>query len=69
MVSEEGSVTLGGRRLPVCRPRMRARDGCGELPVPSYELFSETEMLGRMAMERMLWSVDAQLSGRAGAGR
>jgi putative transposase len=49
-----GSVSLGGRRVPVERPRMRASDGCGELPVPSYELFSQTEVLGRMAMERML---------------
>ena len=49
-----GSVTLGGRRVPVARPRMRASDGCGELPVPAYELFSRTEVLGRMAMERML---------------
>jgi len=49
-----GSVTLGGRRVPVTRPRMRATDGSGELPVPAYELFSRTEVLGRMAMERML---------------
>jgi transposase-like protein len=49
-----GSVTLGGRRIPVVRPRMRASDGSGELPVAAYELFSQTEVLGRMAMERML---------------
>jgi transposase-like protein len=49
-----GSVTLGGRRVPVTRPRMRATDGSGELPVTAYELFSRTEVLGRMAMERML---------------
>ncbi len=52
--SGDGSVTLGGRRLPVARPRVRAADGSGELPVPSYELFTQTEMLGRMAMQRML---------------
>jgi transposase-like protein len=49
-----GSVTLGGRRVPVERPRMRAADGSGELPVRAYELFSDTEVLGRMALERML---------------
>ena len=49
-----GSVALGGRRVPVSRPRMRAVDGSGELPVPAYELFSGTEVLGRMAMDRML---------------
>jgi transposase-like protein len=52
--TEAGSVTLGGRRVPVTRPRMRAADGRGELPVPAYELFSRTEVLGRMAMQRML---------------
>jgi len=51
---EAGSVTLGGRRVPVRRPRVRAVDGSGELPVPAYELFNDTEVLGRMAMERML---------------
>jgi putative transposase len=51
---ERGSVTLGGRRVPVTRPRVRAADGSGELPVPTYELFAGTEILGAMAMERML---------------
>jgi putative transposase len=52
--TEKGSVTLGGRRVPITRPRMRASDDSGELPLPSYELFSSTEVLGRMAMEKML---------------
>ena len=51
---ERGSVSLGGRRVPVKRPRMRAVDGSGELAVASYELFSQTEVLGRMALDRML---------------
>jgi transposase-like protein len=51
---EAGSVGLGGRRVSVRRPRMRATDGSGELPVATYELFSNTDVLGRMAMERML---------------
>lgn len=52
--SQAGSVTLGGRRVPVTRPRVRAADGSGELPVPAYALFSSTELLGAMAMQRML---------------
>jgi len=52
--TERGSVTLGGRRVPVARPRVRATDGTGEVPVPAYDLFNSTELLGRMAMERML---------------
>jgi transposase-like protein len=51
---ESGSVTLGGRRVPVTRPRVRAADGAGELPIPSYQLFTSTEILGKMAMEKML---------------
>jgi putative transposase len=51
---ERGSVTLGGRRVPVTRPRVRAADGSGELPIGSYELFTSTEILGKMAMEKML---------------
>ena len=51
---ESGAVTLGGRRLAVGRPRVRTPDGCRELPLPSYELFRGTEVLGRLALERML---------------
>jgi len=52
--SEEGSVTLGGRRVGVRRPRARATDGSGEVPVPAYELFSSTELLGEMTMTKMM---------------
>ena len=51
---ERGSVTLGGRRVAVTRPRVRGADGSGELSVPSYELFTSTEILGKIAMEKML---------------
>ena len=54
---EAGSVTLGGRRVPVTRPRVRAVDGSGEVPVPAYELFTGTELLGRMMVGRMLAGV------------
>jgi hypothetical protein len=52
--SEAGSVTLGGRRVAVPRPRVRAADGSGELHLPSYDLFSSTEVLGQLALEKML---------------
>ena len=58
--TEAGSVTLGGRRVPISRPRVRAVDGTGELPVPAYELFNGTELLGKMAMERMLTGVSTR---------
>ncbi len=58
--TERGSVTLGGRRVPVTRPRVRRADGTGELPVPAYEVFTGTELLGRMALERMLAGVSTR---------
>ena len=63
---DRGSVTLGGRRVPVQRPRVRAADGSGELPVPSYELFSSTEVLGRLAMEKMLAGLSSRRYGQVG---
>jgi transposase-like protein len=50
----DGEVTLGGRRVPVRRPRVRTADRSAEVPLESYERFNRTDMLGRLAMERML---------------
>jgi putative transposase len=52
--SEDGSVALGGRRLAMRRPRVRAADGSGELSIASYQAFTSSEVLGRKAMEAML---------------
>ncbi len=60
---ESGLVTLGGRRVSVSRPRARAVDGSGEVAVPSYQLFSSTEVLGKMAMERMLGGLSTRRYG------
>ncbi len=52
--SEDGSVTLGGRRVPVRRPRVRSADGTTELAVPAYEVFASTDPLGAMVLQRMM---------------
>jgi transposase-like protein len=39
---------------------MRATDGCGELPIPSGELFTSTELLGRVAMAKMLAGISTR---------
>jgi putative transposase len=52
--------------VPVQRPRVRAADGSGELPVPAYELFSSTEVLGRLAMEKMLAGLSSRRYGPVG---
>jgi len=51
---EDGSVALGGRKVSVRRPRVRSADSARELEIPAYEHFSSTEVLGRLAMEKML---------------
>ena len=52
--------------MPVARPRVRAADGFGELPVAAYELFSSTELLGRLAMEKMLAGLSTRRYAPAG---
>ena len=51
--TEKGSVTLGGRRISVTRPRARTVDG-HEMPLGSYAHFAAEDMLTQVVMERML---------------
>jgi hypothetical protein len=51
---EAGSVVLGGRQVPVRRPRVRTPDKKSEVGVRAYELFASTELLGELALERMM---------------
>jgi putative transposase len=57
---EDGSMTLGGRRVPVSRPRMRTADDKHELPVSSYEYFADRDPLTRAVMDRMLAGVSTR---------
>ena len=57
---EDGSMTLGGRRVPVSRPRMRTADDEHELPVQSYEYFADRDPLTRAVMDRMLAGVSTR---------
>ena len=52
--TEAGAVTLGGRRVGVRRPRVRTQDNRAEVAVGAYELFASTELLGELALERMM---------------
>ncbi len=40
---EDGSMTLGGRRVPVSRPRMRTADDEHELAVDTYGYFADRD--------------------------
>jgi putative transposase len=57
---EDGSMTLGGRRVPVSRPRVRSADDEHELPVRSYEYFADRDPLTRAVMDRMLAGVSTR---------
>ncbi len=57
---ENGSMTLGGRRVKVRRPRMRTADDEHELPVQSYEHFADRDPLTRAVMDRMLAGVSTR---------
>jgi len=57
---EAGAVTLGGRRLPVERPRVRGADGSGELPLATYRHFADRDLLTRVVLERMLAGVSTR---------
>jgi hypothetical protein len=48
-----GSVVLGGRRVPVTRPRARTTGGA-EVPLGAYRLFAAEDQLTTVVMERML---------------
>src|SRR4051812_163341 len=55
-----GEVTLGGRRVPVERPRVRASDGSGEVGLATYRHFAADDPLSRVVLERMLAAVSAR---------
>ena len=76
-----GSVVLGGREIPVTRPRGRTVDG-REVELDTWAVFSSTDLLTQLTVERMLAGVatrryadvevplGAELEARAkGAGR
>jgi len=63
---EDGSMTLGARRVSVRRPRVRSADDERELPVKSYEYFADRDPLTRAVMDRMLAGVSTRKFARVG---
>src|SRR5215207_7320514 len=59
-----GSVTLGGRRVPVRRPRARTTDG-HEVPLAAYEHFAAEDLLSQVVLERMLAGIATRRHTRA----
>jgi putative transposase len=63
---EDGSMTLGGRRVAVRRPRVRTADDEHELPVATYGYFVDRDPLTRAVMDRMLAGVSTRRFARVG---
>jgi Transposase, Mutator family len=63
---EAGSMTLGGRRVRVRRPRMRTADDERELPVRAYEYLADRDPLTRAVMDRMLAGVSTRKFAQVG---
>jgi len=61
-----GEVTLGGRRVPIARPRARAVVGSGEVELASYQHFAERDPLTAVVLERMLAGVSTRRTCRTG---
>jgi putative transposase len=59
-----GEVTLGGRRVPISRPRVRTADDIEEIQLDSYQEFASRDLLGQVVLERMLAGVSARRSRR-----
>jgi transposase-like protein len=57
---EPGEVTLGGRRVGVQRPRVRAADGSGEIGLATYAHFADRDPLTRVVLEQMLAGVSTR---------
>jgi transposase-like protein len=57
---EAGEVTLGGRRVAVERPRVRAADGSREVPLQTYRHFAARDALSQVVLERMLAGVSTR---------
>ena len=63
--SGKGSVTLGGRRVEVSRPRARTVDG-HEVPLDTYTQFAADDLLSQVVLERMLAGVATRQHARVG---
>jgi putative transposase len=57
---EAGQVTLGGRRVVVQRPRVRATDGSGEIAMTTYAHFADRDPLTNVVLEQMLAGVSTR---------
>jgi putative transposase len=63
---DAGEVTLGGRRVPVSRPRARTADGEREVELATYAHFAARDRLTDVMLEWMLAGVSTRRYARTG---
>jgi len=63
--TEDGLVALGGRQVSIRRPRLRSADRTAEVPLPTYQAFTSTELLGRETLVRMMAKLSTRRYGPA----
>ncbi len=57
--TDDGQVVLGGRRVPIRKPRVRSVAG-KELRLPTYQRFSQEDPLEARALEQMILGVSTR---------
>jgi transposase-like protein len=57
---QDGAVVLGGRRVPVRRPRARSVDGEREIELGTYAYFASRDPLAGVILEQLLARVSAR---------
>lgn len=58
--TEKTTVVMGGKKIRVDRPRARAIDGSGELPLESLDAFQSEDPLNKAIMSRLLSGVSTR---------
>ena len=58
--TEKTTVVMGGKKIRVDRPRVRAKDGSGELPLETLDLFQSEDPLNKVIMSRLLSGVSTR---------
>lgn len=55
--STPSSLVLGGRKIPMRRPRVQRVDASGEVPLATWQAFADERLLDEVVFERMLAGV------------
>jgi putative transposase len=58
--TEGTSVVLSGQRVAIQRPRVRSKNGTGELPIETYEIAKNDDLLLEVALARMLHGLSSR---------